>query len=64
MKTVRLIKRHEMPPATNHEIQPVAKPEPRPTINHWMQERQRSTPTTARRAFAALFTSSTEQMSY
>lgn len=64
MKTVRLIKRHETQTITTHQPQPVAKSEPRPTVNHWMKERQRSTPTTARRAFAALFTTSSEQLIY
>lgn len=56
MKTIRLIKRHEMPSIAPREEHPVAKPDMRAVANNWRKEQQRSTPTTARRAFAALFT--------
>ncbi|MFN7927816.1 MAG: hypothetical protein U0Y68_07695 [Blastocatellia bacterium] len=55
MKPIRLIKRHEMPSIALREEQPVAKPDVKVVANHWRKEQQRATPTTARRAFAALF---------
>lgn len=58
MKTARLIKRNEIQATATEPQQPVnvVKPAAPRVVNTWTKEKERATPTQARRAFAALFT--------
>lgn len=64
MKTARLIKRNEIQATATQPQQPVNTIKPLHVVKSWTKEKERATPTQARRAFAALFSVPTGQVSW